>query len=155
MRASLLASATIATLRWVRRELRQPCAQAGCLFRPALHHRSGSLHEQHAQVLITPPRNPPQYVLAASGVFLRNYPQPYSKVTSPAKCSGVADGGDDGGQDHRAYSRHRDQPLAGFVLLGNQSGLYVAHDTLALRDSLAVRSLMPSLLNSPRLCGAR
>ena len=96
MRASLLASATIATFRGVRAESCHALKSGTCfILRCITHHRSGSLHEQHLQVLIAPPRNFPQHLLAAGRVLLRDYPQPYGKVTSPANGCAVADGGDD------------------------------------------------------------
>jgi hypothetical protein len=63
-------------------ELCQPDTQTGRLLRTLLHHRTCALQEQSSQVGVTTFADTEQLLLAASGVFPRDYPHPGGELST-------------------------------------------------------------------------
>src|SRR3981081_3748399 len=108
MRASLLAKAAAATLRWVRNAGRLLCA--------LLQDGTSPMHEKLSQIGVPAFANPEQFLLPPGGMFSRDDPEPGGELSPLAKGRSVADRRDDCGCRHRSDARNCHQPLAGFVL---------------------------------------
>src|ERR1700756_3881559 len=70
---------------------------------------TGGLQEEHAKVAIAALRDAPEDRSITGGYLLWDQPEPRRKIAATCEGSSIADRGDDGARDDRAYARYRHQ----------------------------------------------
>src|ERR1700739_514119 len=81
---------------------------------------TGGLQEEHAKVAIAALRDTPEDRSITCGYLLWDQPEPSRKIAAACEGSSIADRGDDGARDDRAYARDRHQMPIGLRVLGER-----------------------------------
>src|SRR6202007_2614802 len=96
-----------------------PLAHRNAIPLRSQHDRARSMNENLAQVMVASLTDAGQLRLAAGRVLLRHQAHPRSELSSLAKCSSVADRGNDRGCDQRADARDLSEPRACRITRGD------------------------------------
>jgi hypothetical protein len=100
---------------------------------------TGGLQEEHAKVAIAALGDASEDRSITCGYLLGDQTEPSSKVAAACKGCSIADRGDDGARDDRAYARYCHQVPTGFCVLGERFD-FATHSLDAIVEAAPVLS---------------
>jgi hypothetical protein len=101
---------------------------------------ASGLHEEHAKVAIAALGDTPEDGSITCGYLLGDQTEPSSKIAAACEGSSIADRGDDGARDDRAYARYCHQVPTGFRVLGERID-FPTHSLDAIVEAASVLTI--------------